>query len=165
MKNNKKYIFIILIFITSIVLVFCFIFNPKNHEDYLKTNITIDKYSGETIIETPNKSPEKAGADNSVVFLGYSKLIDIGMTYNQMIETKKMFNNYAESQKNISISEISINISSIISYLDDTTSNRIITFETIINRKTKINAKIEYFGTGNPSLILYDKNNTVIYSS
>lgn len=122
-----------------------------------------DPGSGETVEETPNQTPELAGRTNNIVYLGFAKLIDIGVSFDQVNKLRAEFLGYSSTQKT-PIEEISITINSIRDTVDE--GNVTLTCSVTIDRSSAVNAKIQYFGIGDPTLKLYDPNDgTQVYSS
>ncbi len=126
----------------------------------------VDPGSGETVITTPNKTPENTAGNNSVILLGSDSLInDYGMTLNQVKKLQAEFTDYSSSQKT-PIKEVSITLAS-----GEITSNpdnygTTLKFTITIDRSTTLTAVIDYWGIGDPNLSLYNpKNNSQIYSS
>lgn len=163
---NKKILIIVSLCLLLMIgfIVFRVLTNNKNEEiDSSKTIIYEDSGSGETVIDTPNKTKEKAMGD-SFVMLGFTKLLEIGVSYNQLEKIKTHFSDYSMKLED-HFKEISITTSSIKSTFNSDTNERIITFSVIIDRKTSLEAKITYIGLGSPSLYLYDEYGNQIHKS
>lgn len=167
MSDSKKRIIIIITIFTIFAVLIGIIFainsgNINSAKDPSITNVYVDPGSGETVYSTPNKTPEKAGG-SSVVILGLSKLLDIGITSNQIIKLRTYFSNYASTQ-NPKITEISITVSSI----KRTINNGEVTLDFIItiDRGSTMNAKIIYNNINDLILKLYKvTDNSLVYNS
>jgi hypothetical protein len=167
MSDSRKRIIIIITIIALFIILIGIIFainsgNINSTKDPSITNIYVDPGSGETVYSTPNKTSEKAGG-SSVVILGLSKLLDIGITSNQIIKLRTYFSNYASAQ-NPKITEISITVASI----KRTINNGEVTldFTITINRGSTMNAKIIYNNINDLNLKLYKvTDNSLVYSS
>jgi ABC-type Na+ efflux pump permease subunit len=157
--NKKRVIIIGLIIVAVITLIIFFsIISTSNKTTESKLVITthIDPWSGETVSE------QKNGNSKNITMLGFIKLIDIGVTYDQLTTIKSELNDYAKTQKG-TVSEISIDVSTITSSYNEDTSERTITFTVVIDQKTKIKATVTYKGLGDPALTLYDSSGKQVY--
>lgn len=138
--------------------------NKKGYVDTSVTQTYIDPGSGETVIETPNKSPEKTGGNN-IVMLGFSKLLDIGITNIQLNKIKLYLSNYSSSQET-PIKEISITTSSISQAMDQDSSEKTTNFTVTIDRTYPLNIQTNYISIDDLVLKIYNPtNNTLLYSS
>lgn len=166
MKSAKAKILIIIgifvLLVTFISIIYLILNNKQinNQKDSSETITYIDPGSGETIITTPNKIPETVTGED-ILTLGFTSLIDRGMTKNQVDKLKSYFLDYSNTLEK-PISEVSISISSI----GKTVNNGVvdISFNTTIDREQTIQAKVKYLGLDNPSLVLY-KNKKEIFKS
>src|SRR5688500_8888385 len=71
-----------------------------------------DKASGETVSDPDNRTPETFGRKgDEPVYLGTSKLLDVGVTSTQLAGTKLAFYNYSKQRKT-RIKEVSVDINS-----------------------------------------------------
>lgn len=130
------------------------------------TTTYVDPGSGETVITTPNKTPEKAAGSNNIIMLGSDSLInDYGMTLNQVNKLKAEFKDFSSSQKT-PIKEVSITLASGEITSNPDTYGTTLKFTITIDRSTTLTAVIDYWGIGDPNLSLYNpSNNTPIFSS
>lgn len=124
-----------------------------------------DPGSGETVLTTPNKTPE-GDNKNVIIFLGFGKLIDnYGMTFDQVNTLRSEFKNYSKSL-DTPIKELSITLKSVETTIDPDTADVIDKFTATINRESTLNAEVEYFGIDDPTLKLYNpEDNTQVYNS
>jgi len=129
-----------------------------------------DKGSKETVSNPPNRQPETYGTTetNPPTYLGFSKLLDIGVTSFQVDATKESFYRYSKKdQKNIK--EVSIFVDSIKAVYRDRDSadpNQTATFDVKIDRKDTLKAKLVYSELRVARLYLYDaKTNGVLFDS
>lgn len=162
---NKKILIIAAIFVALSIItavIYQVVITVNNSKDPTVTKTYVDPGSGETVIDTPNKSPEKAGTGDSIVFLGFTKLLDIGMTYRQVSSVKTDLQTYSSKLKD-PVTEASIDSSSISSSVNSENNERTVTFTVKLNRKTNLNAEVIYTGLGNPSFKLYDSNAKQVY--
>jgi len=170
--HNKKLVIIIASFLMIFGLVsviYVLISNQSSKNDPTKdpsyTLTYVDPGSGETVITTPNKTPENMGGFN-ITMLGFSKLTsDYGMTFDQVKDLQSDFSDYSKSQKT-PISEISITLNSITTTIDQNTGDVIDNFIVTINRSSTLKARVTYFGIDNPTLKLYNsKTNSLLFTS
>lgn len=165
LDNKKRLIIGSLIILTIIVAIIIFkTVTTHTPTKYPPKTVYNDPWSGETVIEESSDMPTERPVDDTIVMLGFSKLIDIGVTYNQSIALRSEFDKYRKSQKE-TITEISIDINTILSSVNNETGERTITFTTVINRKTKIQAQVTYIGLDAPSLVLSDDSGNQLYKS
>jgi ABC-type glycerol-3-phosphate transport system permease component len=171
-KINKKIMMIIGLFVIVIVLfsvVFIIIDSSKTKTDPTKeasyTITYVDPGSGETVITTPNKNPERING-NAITMLGFSKLVsDYGMTFDQVKYLQSKFSNYSSALKT-PIKEISITLASITTTVDSNTGDVVDEFTVTIDRTSTLKARVSYFGIDNPTLKLYSPtNNKLIFTS
>lgn len=153
---------LLLIIIVSIIAYNLTVTNNKTTKKPFTKTIYNDPWSGETVVEESPDLPTERPVGDNIVMLGFIKLIDIGVTYDQTSAVKTEFDKFRKTQAE-SITEISIDVSTIKSNVDDNTGERTITFTIIINRKNKLEAVVTYFGLDNPSLKLYDSSGKQVY--
>lgn len=130
------------------------------------TIIYHDPGSGEDVLETPNKTPEKNGRSNNVIILGTSIFLEVGLFDNQLHKMQSDFSKYASIQKP-PVKEISITKKSIKRInTDEKTGKNSIDFIITVDRKKTLNAKIIYSGLNKIVLRIYNpKNGTLLYAS
>ncbi|MFO0920762.1 MAG: hypothetical protein U0451_03765 [Candidatus Saccharimonadales bacterium] len=148
-------IFIILIIIT------------RTRKDSQNTNEYFDPGSGETISDPLNKTPETFNSDpDQPVFLGFSKLIDYGVTQHQIEGFKNILSMYSKANGS-SIREASISVDTIKYDNNSDDPDSLIhfaTFDMTINRTDKYTAKLTLNGINVVQLNL-TKDGKVIYQS
>lgn len=160
-SNKIKLKLIILsIFIFILFILFCIFYYINNkkeaviYSDKSNSNSYIDPGSGETVNSPSGKTKEKTDTTNTITFLGFTTLLDHGLSYKQLNKLKSYFSQYSLTQKT-PINEISITIASYNS--QKTTDNRVMNFEITINRKIKLDTKVEINDIDSIILYLYDK--------
>ena len=176
MGNNKiidilknKIILVSVIFVLFIGLISIIFILVNSSGDKTKdptiTERYIDPGSGETVITTPNKTPEINGKNNEAVVLGSSRFTEVGITDTQIHKLWSCFSDYASLQKP-ALQEISIIVASINKInTDPTTSENNIDFEITVDRKTALKARIIYSGLSNLKLEIRDSSNKLLYTS
>jgi len=124
------------------------------------TEIYNDPGSGEKVITKPNKTPENV-MGHDIVTLGFTKLIDRGVSKSQVDKLKLYFLDYSNTLET-PINEISISTDSIGKLVDEGLVN--IDFEITIDRKDKLTAEVQYLGFDDPSLKLF-KNGSLVFNT
>jgi hypothetical protein len=166
MKNisvKKIAIFIALLLIIVATIIALMLATTDNSTKKASTKTTYnDPWSGETVVEEPSNLPTERPVGDNIVMLGFIKLIDIGVAYDQVSMIKTEFNDFRKTQKE-SINEISIDVSTVKTSLNSDTGVRTITFTVVTNRKTKLEAVVTYSGLGDPALKLYDSSGKKVY--
>jgi hypothetical protein len=154
-KMKKRLIYIagaVLIIIIVGVVALIGNYNTHRKETYY------DPGSGETISNPINKSPEVAGGNpHAPVYLGFKKLVDVGLSQYQQQGLMKSLEDYSSKHDN-ALKEVSITANSIKTNLADPTKPNDrdnVTFELTFNRNQKVNAKLEYFDISAIQLYLY----------
>lgn len=161
---NKKIILIISIIFFSILLSIIFISIETKKPNIIDTSLSnsyIDPGTGETIYTQTDKTPE---IGSKVSFIGFEKLIDFGLTSNQLDLIKYHIGEFS-TINSIDISEISIFYNSISLKINKTNGINNITFQSIINRDLKYNIKINYKSINDLSINIYNLSNKLLYNS
>lgn len=87
--------------------------NSKQSSDQNTSKTYTDPGSGETIIESNNGPTTASGeAPTTPIFLGFSQLIDKGLSVNQVELIKSSLSTYS-SKQNAQFKEVSLNVSTI----------------------------------------------------
>lgn len=166
-SNRSKYLYIGLGIVVLISLVGFFMLRGSDRAPDTPGTEYYDEASGETVSDPEGKSPEKFGtAQTGIVYLGFSKLVDHGITMNQLDALKTAFTLYSRERQE-KISEVSIFVNTIKRTPYDRDSadpTRSITFDVKINRKDTYNATLQYISIRSAQLILH-QNGTEIYRS
>lgn len=163
---NKKIILFIVIFLSviSLIIIISFsIFNNKNTNKVVDTSLSnpyTDPGTGEVIYNQPDRVPE---GEASIIYLGFTKLINNGLTSIQFNNLKTSIEDFSKT-KNINITEISIQLSSISQTVNQTTGEKNISFITTINRKDLYNFQLTYSGIKDINVLIYNYSNQLIYS-
>lgn len=160
---NKNKVIIILIALSPVIislLVFGFINIRKdtsNPDEYY------DKGSGETVSNPKNKTPEIFGIEpGEPTYLGFSKLIDAGLTTEQLDLVKSIFAVFSLSDDRY-ITELSVTINTIEQNISDESLS--ISFEITADRKTKYSCIVSYTGLSDARLVVSDSEGKQIFDS
>lgn len=163
---NKKNLLIaatVVFLLTFSVLIFL---NSKE-ADTVETNEYYDHASGETVSDPEGKTPEKFGVnDPRPLYLGFSNLLETGISKYQVEATEIGFDLFAEQQNN-TVKEVSIFVDTINrESFDSDSPNRVrrVSFDVLINRKDTYQATLEYTNITSVELILRDNNKEIFRS-
>ena len=167
--KSRKHVVVLCVVIGLLFLVWLY-FAIKSGQRGVGPGDYYDKGSKETVSNPPNRQAETYGTTKTdrPVYLGFSKLLDIGITSLQVEATREAFYRYSRAgQKNIK--EVSIFVDTIRSVYKDresTDTKRTATFDVKIDRKDTLKAKLEYFELRVVRLYLYDsKTNGTLFDS
>lgn len=171
MSRQTKFISIIIgaMVLLIIIISIVFFFMKKNDNSHKVTDqSTVGAYtdpgSGETIYNPPNKAPEDYKG-STAAYLGFSKLLDIGLTDVQLDALKSYFAIYSAQQKK-PFTEISLDVSSLTQNIDQDTGMVTVTFIVTFNRTTTEKAVVTYDDITNVTLELYSQSDSsLVYSS
>lgn len=165
--SKPKYLYIGLAVMGFILLFAFFAFRNNNQTPNTPGTEYYDEGSGETVSDPEGKSPEKFGtAQTGIVYLGFSRLSDHGITANQQDALKTAFTLYSRERPE-KITEVSIFVNTIKRTPYDRESpdpTRSLTFDVKINRKDVYNATLQYISIRGAQLILH-QNGAEIYRS
>lgn len=122
-----------------------------------------DPYSHETITDVAGKAPDTYGsAAATPIYLGFDKLLDHGMTFNQVGNLKVAFDNFSKTQPK-PIQQVSIDVDHITAEHDN--SSFFLFFNVMVNRQYIYKAKVDYTGLSAIHLYLSDSKGTLVYDS
>lgn len=128
-----------------------------------------DKNSGETISDPNGKTPENYGGNaEGPVYLGFSKLLDVGVSKFQLDAVKYAFEQFGQAN-NKTIREVSLTVDSLnVTPHDPKNSDSKDTayFDVTLDRKENYKARVEYFDISAVRLYLTDpKTGKIVYDS
>lgn len=142
--NNKKKLIIAAVIFGLIVIVMVIIALTQNKPGDDGTTATnpetttyTDPYSGEEIVDTEGKVDESYGNEETIVYFGFSKLIDYGFTQDQLEILKIYLMQYSlkrEEHGEDKIKEVTIDFETFRQSIDENTSEKSVTFDIIVNR-------------------------------
>lgn len=170
-NDNRKRLMFILVGFVVLIIVGLIVFIGRPNKTKIGTGQYYDPGSGETVSDPIGKTPEFSGQDSGQpVYLGFSKLLDIGVTQDELNGIKLAFARYPY-QNAKPANEISIFVSSIVTapYDKGIDTKQTVSFTVLLNRKDKFYASIDYFDlttirlsikeNSTSSKILYDSGN------
>lgn len=126
----------------------------------------VDPASGETIIETEDKTKE--GWVNGPLILGFSRLLDAGLSADQFGLVSSYISDYGSTKKldNNDITQISLVVNSLEQKINTRTGNNTIVADIQINRSVNQRLNVSYSGFTSAYIEIFDKStNKLLYSS
>ncbi|MES2630726.1 MAG: hypothetical protein V4611_02105 [Patescibacteria group bacterium] len=169
MDPQKKKLLIIIGVVFSIivvVLIIVAIIFRVNEQSDPNINPTVttytDPYSGETISTVENKAPEDSLSGNNIVYFGFAKLVQYGMTSVQVAALKDYIFQYSHSREDSNqskIKEVTVDYSTYRQILNEKVSGKSVEFTIVMNRDENLRYKFV-----NSSKLTRDLN-TIIYSN
>ncbi len=171
--NSKKNIAIALAIAAVVIIgiIVVLVVSSNNKKPSPKTEEQTqyyDKGSGQTVSDPEGRVPESYGAPNQeLVFLGISKILDYGITFDQLNTLQYAFDQYSKSSgKNLK--EISFQVATINHTTTETEQaiTNILSFDVKFDRKdTVYKAKVDYSGLSTIRLYLSDSKGKQFYDS
>lgn len=167
MKKSRILIgFVIVVLGLAII----YLFDKDKNENQISSNDMgsyYDPYSGETVSDPEGKSPEDYGETNKMVLLGMGGLLDHGLTQDQLGAYRVALDQYSAKNNNY-VKEASIVVNTIERF-DEATTTSIkngLKFDLVINRESRLQARLEYTGLSALKLYLTDPiNDQLIFES
>lgn len=164
MQNEKKtQLYVIIVFgvlsliIFGVVALFYQINNPNTGQPAM--NEYTDPGSGNTIVSPEGKTPEKYGVNpDAPIYIGFSKLLDIGISFDQVNSIKSALGDYAFTVKDSAkITEISLTSDSI-THTPNPTGPDTYLFRITMNRKDEYRVIVSAPDISSIELSLYTKD-------
>lgn len=172
---KKKKILIILGIIVGVTIVVSIIVaiilkvseNSNNNSTQPTVTTYTDSYSGETITYTEGQVGER---ENAIVFFGFSKLLQYGMTGNQVSFLKEYINQYSTERQehgNDKIKEVTIDYKTFRQILSEEVRGNTVEFTIVMNRDEKLRYKFSNSSvmTNELDTIIYSPEGEVVYNS
>lgn len=172
-NNHNNVRLNLVIAITTIVLISPFVYlaikRAGNNNQSAGTNEYYDPGSGETVSDPAGRTHENFGGNaEGPVYLGFSKLLGLGVTKYQLEAIKFAFEQFGISSRQ-KIEEVSITLDTLRTERyaeDDPNPKSKVYFDVTVNRKVIYKARVEYFESTAAQLYLSDpKSGRVIYDS
>ncbi len=148
-RFTRKQIVIILTSLFLLVIVVLVVISSNNNTEttgVVDQNKYVDPASGETVLSPEGKVPESE-VNSDLIILGITKLLDIGISNNQMSQVELILEEYSKTIKagGSKITEISFDVSSFKQNINQDTSEVVVTSKLIINRSINQSIKIVYY--------------------
>jgi hypothetical protein len=167
-NSNRRFwpIVAIGLIVASIILA-AVLFQHRSGGNDTSGNRYYDPGSGETVTDPANKSPDLYGADSADIYLGFSKLLDQGLTSDQLTAVKDQLKLFSDTKK-LNATEFSLDASTLkqespnIDANDPTTRIR---FTLKVNRKTTYPVVLEYRSINTIRVIVQQNNGSLFYDS
>jgi hypothetical protein len=144
MKNSTtrpKIILGLVIFgVVSIIMIMFALFQGGgiiNQPAQPKEATYTDPYSGETITETEGKGSEEYNNENSIVYFGFARLLEYGMTQDQIEILQNYLLQYSfvrQAKGESDLNEVTVDFKTYTQAIDENTSEKTVTFDLIANR-------------------------------
>ena len=106
MSKLKKILVVCVVLI--LLVVYLVVSANKRHRSALYEQISVNKDTGQTIINTPNQTAEKGGNSNQVTALGSNKFLAAGMTEAQFSLTTQLLTNYVNQNLHSKYQQVAI---------------------------------------------------------
>ncbi len=160
--NKNKIVLVSLALLPIIISLVIFIFISSRSPSSSPTEY-LDPGSGETVSAPKNKTPEKFGAETQgPLFLGFSKLIDSGLTAEQLELTKTIMSRFSVTGSRY-ITELSVSVKTTDQDISDDGIN--LTFDLTANRTDKYLCTISYSGLSEVRVVIKDKDAKQVFDS
>jgi len=148
-RFTRRQILIILVGLFLLVVVVLVAISSNNNTEttsVVDQNKYVDPASGETVLSPEGKVPESE-VSGSLIILGITKLLDIGISNNQMSQLNSVLQKYSSEMKvgDNKITEISFDVSSFKQNINQDTSEVVVTSKLVINRSINQSIKIVYY--------------------
>lgn len=158
--KDKKFVFAVVAIIIMLLVIFLISNRKKPAGSYGEY---YDKGSKQTVSNPKGKTPENNGDKqfaNQPVYLGISKLIDFGVSTDQLGIFKDTLVKYSPTSK-----EFSVYVDTVNSIPVERGGRPTVMFDLLVNRESKVTAQLEYFGSTSIRLTLKDKTNKQVFDS
>jgi len=168
-SRRKLFVIIASFIVVSLIIVIIAVIMRGNNQSsgngIVEQNSYSDPSSGEVVLDPVGKTPEKFES-TGVVLLGFSKLLDRGMSSGQLDDTQLYITDYANTKtiQTEKITEISLVVSSIKQYIDSATGQKRVTGDIKVNRKFTQTLELTYYSVNDVTLNVYDQtSNDLVY--
>lgn len=153
---------VVLLLLTGVIISLRQSFS-NNKSGTAKTMITQDKTSGESFVQQEGVTQEQQTiGSNNPIFAGFSKLIDYGLTTDQVRALEQALQKYpAFANNNIQISLAVNDITRGARENSDPLYRFNILSHIVVNQTTTYRIKFYYSGTSEVQLILYDATGNI----
>ncbi len=155
-KSQKRAVVIIVLVL--VVAYFTFSIYHRHHQASYE-QISVNKDTGQTIIKTPNQTPENGGGTNQVTTLGTNKFLEAGMTTAQFNLATQILTTYVHQQLHSQYQQVAI--------LNDgfkSTGNNIYAKMRLGNSSILVNLNINFYNLYTVDLKVTGPNNSTTYN-
>lgn len=163
--QDRRFRTILIIAVLLVALLALFVLSKVRQD----TGQYEDPLSQQTISDPPGKTPDTYGTNkDNPVYLGFDKLLDYGLTLDQLNNLKAAFYLYSRQQSS-PLKEVSMDISSLnTGYTTIANHDRLyyVTYKVKLDRTKDFIAKVEYSGLSAVRLYLLNQGDqSVVYDS
>jgi hypothetical protein len=152
MDSYRKRLFIVIAIIVAtigIVVTLALVFgggNNSTNDPLADQREYVDPDSGETVLDPEGKTPE--GLVDNGLFLGFSKLLDMGLTSAQYSQVQTDLQSYVDTKKldGKEITQISLIVATISPFIDSESGTKIINADIRINKTVAQSFSVDYSG-------------------
>jgi hypothetical protein len=160
---NKRRLFVLIGGVLLIVIILLVLLVHPKKTQTPKTTTYTDPYSHETVTDVAGKAPDTYGSNPATpIYLGFDKLLDHGMTFDQEGNLKTAFDNFSKTRPK-PISQVSIDVDNITAQRDN--SSFFLFFNVMVDRSDVFKAKVDYTGLSTIRLYLSDSKGNLVYDS
>lgn len=124
-----------------------------------------DPVSGEVVSNPSGKAPEAVSGYNGVTFLGFDRLIDYGISSDQLTSIKGYLENYKDVATGNKITQISLDATSLKQSINADSGTKLVTVRIVVNKSIEQTLELSYQGIEDMTVTVYDKDHVKIYSS
>ena len=172
MSPKKKLLIAVGVFVTLLVITVLFtLINRKSSQTTTKTDTSssqsqyTDPVSGEAVSNPSGKAPESASGYNGVTFLGFARLIDYGISSDQLTTVEGYLENYKDIATDNKITQISLDATSFKQSVDANSGLKLVTARIVVNKSIEQTLELSYQGIEDMVVTVYNKDRVQVYSS
>ncbi len=161
--NKRRLLIILGVILLLVIGVVALLSKPPKKPSTPQITTYTDPYSHETVTDVAGKAPDTYGSTATTpIYLGFDKLLDHGMTFDQVGNLKVAFDNFSKKQPK-PIQQVSIDVDHITAEHD--TSGFFLFFNVMADRQYVYKAKVDYTGLSAIRLYLSDSKGNLTYDS
>jgi hypothetical protein len=168
MTPNKKIIIASVVIAVFVVTIIVLVVTRNSSEstgsktDIVDQNTYVDESSGETVLSPEGKVTEGAIQNTDVTVLGFSKLIDNGVSSSQVDTIKQYIDEFALEQK---ANKVSLVVSTIAQKVDKNSGQKDITADIKVSDAVVYKLSLSYVGFTDMLMYVYSTDGSLVYSS
>lgn len=175
MTSKKKFIIVFCILVVFVVILFVVSFiSQRNQQDAglnnsdVDQNSYIDPVTGEVVL-TPGGRTDEGITSTDSVLLGFSKLLDMGLSSDQQDLAVSYISSYGENQTldGEKITMISLDSSTIKQNINQDSGEIMITSNIVVNKTVTQRLEISYISINRYDIFLqiFDSSNKLVFTS
>lgn len=131
------------------------------------TSTYTDSASGTTVSDPSGKAPEDTSGYDGIIYLGFSKFVDYGISNDGLTTIQVAAETYYQSTKidSQTVKQVSVAVDTIVQSSDDDTGLNQMKANLIINNKITNHMIISYDAAGDTSVDITDFGGKLVYST